>query len=232
MVQVVGRIPLLDAALVHHADFVGHGKGLVLVVGNEHRRHAFALENFAHLERQTLAQVHVEVGERLVEQHKLGSRGQRPGQRHPLLLTARKLVGKLASLARQANRRKQVLDPLGTLRRRHIAQPEAHVALNRKMRKQRVVLEHHSNLALLGRHPVTAAAHHGVVDQDFAAGDFLEARDAAQQGCLAATGRAEKTGDAALLQTKIDAIDDGLTAVALNHGPEFEFGHGVDYNSH
>ena len=41
-------------------------------------------------------------------------------------------------------------------------------------------------------------------------------RDAAQQGCLAAARRAEQAGDAAGFKAEIDAVDDGMPAVALN----------------
>ena len=51
-------------------------------------------------------------------------------------------------------------------------------------------------------------------------------------GRLAATRRAEQAGDTALLETKIDAIHDGLAAIALDDGLEFKFGHGINYNSH
>ena len=66
------RVPLLDAALVQHADLVGHREGLVLVVRHQDRRRAARLDDVAHLVRQALAQVDVEVGERLVEQQELG----------------------------------------------------------------------------------------------------------------------------------------------------------------
>ena len=35
VVKGVGIGPLLQAALVHHADLVAHGKGFLLVVGNQ-----------------------------------------------------------------------------------------------------------------------------------------------------------------------------------------------------
>ena len=92
VVEVVGAVPLLDAALVHHADLVGHGEGLVLVVRHQHRGGAARLDDVAHLERQALAQVDVEVGERLVEQQQLGARRERARERHALLLAAGELV--------------------------------------------------------------------------------------------------------------------------------------------
>jgi hypothetical protein len=92
VVQVVRRIPLLDLALGHDADLVGHGEGLVLVVRDENRRHAFLLQDGADFERQAFAQIDVEVGERFVEQDQFRARRQRAGQRHALLLAAGEFV--------------------------------------------------------------------------------------------------------------------------------------------
>ena len=50
---------------------------------------------------------------------------------------------------------------------------------------------------------------------NFAAGNFLEAGDAAQQGRLAAAGRAEQAGDLAAFEAEVDAIDHGMIAVTL-----------------
>ena len=58
-----------------------------------------ALEDVAHFEREPLAQVDVEVGERLVEQQQFGARRQRAGQRDALLLAAGEFVRILVALA-------------------------------------------------------------------------------------------------------------------------------------
>jgi hypothetical protein len=82
VVQVVGRVPLLDAALVHDADLVGDREGLVLVVGDQDRGGAGGLDDVAHFVGQALAQLDVEVGEGLVEQQQAGvtapARGRAP----------------------------------------------------------------------------------------------------------------------------------------------------------
>ena len=88
VVQRIGIVPLLQLPLVDHADHVADGKCLQLVVRDEQGRGACGLEDAAHLMRQALAQVHVEVGKRLVQQHQLRAGRQRAGQRHALLLAA------------------------------------------------------------------------------------------------------------------------------------------------
>jgi hypothetical protein len=105
MIEVVRDRPLLDAAFVQDADLICHGKGLLLVVRDQYRSRATGLDDLAHLERQPLAQLRVEVGERLVQQQQLGARRQSPRQGDALLLPAGDLVRKLVQRRRQAGER-------------------------------------------------------------------------------------------------------------------------------
>ena len=98
LVEVALAADLVDRALVHHHQPVGHGERLLLVVGHHHRGEAELALQLADLDPHLLAQLGVEVGERLVEQQHVGPDGERAGQRHALLLAAREL-------ARQAARR-------------------------------------------------------------------------------------------------------------------------------
>jgi hypothetical protein len=210
VIEVVGHIPLLDAALVHDADLVGHGEGFVLVVGDHDRGHALALQDLAHLDRQAFAQADIEVGERLVEQDQFRPRRQRAGQRHALLLAAGEFVRILVALAMQADRGQQLATRRWASLRRLAAEAEGDVLFDGQVRKQRVILKDHADRRFSGgtRCPARLTTCH--VQADLAAGDLLEAGNAAQQGGLAATRGAEQAGDAALLRAKIDAIDDGL----------------------
>ena len=81
---------------------------------------------------------------------------------------------------------------------------EAHVVGHRHMRIERVVLEHHGDVALFRRHVVD----HALADADFAGGDVFQARDHAQQGGLAAAGRADQHHELAVVDGNIDAMDD------------------------
>ena len=121
------------------------------------------------------------------------------------------------ALATETDRSQQLPDPQMGIRLRFAAKAESDILFNGEMWKQRVILENHPDLPLLRRHPLADAADHLVMQPDFAAGDFLEAGDTAQQSGLAAARRTEQAGDLPLFQTKIDAIDDGMFAVALNN---------------
>ena len=70
------------------------------------------------------------------------------------------------------------------------------------MRVERVALEHHGDVALLGPQRVDDPA----VDRDLAGGDLLEAGEHAQQRRLAAAGRADEDDELAVADLDGDAV--------------------------
>jgi hypothetical protein len=96
------------------------------------------------------------------------------------------------------------------------AEAESDIFFDGEVRKQGVILEDHADLPLFRGHALAGAADHLAVQADFAAGNFLEAGNAAQQSGLAAAGGAKQAGDLAFFQAKVDAIDNGGFSVALN----------------
>ena len=93
LVEVVGGAGLLDPALVHHHQLLGDVHRLLLVVGDEDRRHVHLVVEVAQPGAQVLADLGVERAEGLVEQQHLRLDRQRPGQRHALALAAGELGG-------------------------------------------------------------------------------------------------------------------------------------------
>ena len=91
LVEVHRRPGLLDAALVHDHDLLGDVHRLLLVVGDEDRRHVDLVVEAAQPVAQLLADLRVERAEGLVEQQHLRLDRERPGQRHALALPAREL---------------------------------------------------------------------------------------------------------------------------------------------
>jgi hypothetical protein len=92
LVQLARSAELLDPAGVHHHQPVGHGQGLLLVVGHVHKGDTdLALDAFQ-LQLHGLAQLQVEGAERLVQQQGPWPVDQGPGQGDPLLLAARQLA--------------------------------------------------------------------------------------------------------------------------------------------
>src|SRR5690606_793580 len=78
-------------------------------------------------------------------------------------------------------------------------------------RVQRVVLEDHGDVTVLGRHVVD----HPVTDHERPLGDRLETGDHPQHGGLAAAGRADENEELAVLDVQVD-VADGAGAVGVD----------------
>ncbi len=94
-------------------------------------------------------------------------------------------------------------------------QPEGHVVRHAQVREQGVVLEHHADAPVLGRHGKPWRRHHLPLQQDAAFAQRLETRDGAQHGGLAATAGAEQAGDAAAREGEGQVVDNALAAKAM-----------------
>ena len=123
IVDFARRPDLLDRALVHHDDAVGHRQRFFLIVGDEDRRDAELALQRADFLAQRDADARVEGGQRLVEQQDLRARGERAGERDALLLAARQLIGIAVGELRQLDHRQHLVDPRLDLGRRLSARP-------------------------------------------------------------------------------------------------------------
>ena len=110
LVQLARRPDLLDLAVAHHDDLLGDVHRLLLVVGDEDRRHVHLVVEAPQPDAQILAHPGVERAERLVEQQHLGLDGERPRQRHALALAARELVRVAAGVALEVHELQQLVD--------------------------------------------------------------------------------------------------------------------------
>ena len=93
VVEFERRADLLDDAVMHHHDLVGHGHGLDLVVGDVDRGGLQPLVQFLDFGAHRNPQLGVEVGQRLVEQEHLGIAHDGAAHRHALALAAGQLPG-------------------------------------------------------------------------------------------------------------------------------------------
>src|SRR5207244_9752008 len=98
----------------------------------------------------------------------------------------------------------------------------SHVVEHAHVRIERVVLEHHGDVAL-GRLDLVDDAS---ADIDLAAGDGFQPRDHAQQRGLAAAGGADQHAELAVADLEIDALD-GVEAagIGLADVPQGYVGH-------
>src|SRR5262249_29974007 len=107
------------------------------------------------------------------------------------------------------------------LRYAAVAQAEGEVVAHAHMRIERVVLEHHGDVAILRLQMV----HHPVADGDGAAADVLQPGNHAQRGRLAAAGRSDQHDELAVLDREVEVRHGDDVAVALAHIAEDEASH-------
>ncbi len=88
LVDLAGRADLLDPALVHHREAVGHGERLFLVVRHVDEGDPDLLLQGLQLDLERLPELGVERAERLVQQEHRRVEDQSPRERDPLLLAA------------------------------------------------------------------------------------------------------------------------------------------------
>jgi len=205
------RVDLLDHALVENSDAVGHRQRLTLVVRHEYHSDAEFLVEMLDFELHLFAQLLVERAERLVHQHQFGVENQRAGQRDALLLPARELLRIAVAVGTELNhaeRARHLGVDFGVRQLAH-RQRETQVVDDGHVRKQRVVLEHHADVALVRRHPVDDFTG----QPDLAAGRRLEARQHHQAGRLARTRRAEQRQELAATNIEVQVTNDQIDAV-------------------
>ena len=157
-------------------DTVADGHRFGLVVGHVDGRHLqFALEPLD-FGPHPAPQRRIEVRERFVQQKHVGVPDDGPPQGDPLLLTARQRGRLLAEQVGDAERPGDVLDAVTNRLLREVGghpEPESDVLPGSLVGVQRVVLEHHRDVARLRR----AVADRLVPDADVAGARVLETRD-------------------------------------------------------
>ena len=191
-------------------------KASCLIVGDQDGRAAALLEYAAHLLREPLAQLNIQIAKGFVEQQQARPRGQRTRQRNALLLSTRDLVRIALAAAGETYQVEQFIDACSTVGGRKTAQAEGNIGGDVEMRKQGVVLEHHADAAAFrcgtcwpGALSVSPA------NRDLSALRMLETCDATQYRGFAATGAAEQAADLALGKLQREIVDHDLFAVAM-----------------
>ena len=127
----------------------------------------------ADLELHLLAQLLVQSAQRLVHEDQLRLEHQSARHGDALLLAAGELPRIAAFVSRQANQTKHGMNTFLDFGSRTMLQrqTECYVVEHGKVRKQRVILEYHADVALIGRNVRQGLA----FEQDFAGGGRLEA---------------------------------------------------------
>ena len=166
---------------------------------DDHRHAVF--RKVAHEVEHLADHLGVERGGRLVEEHDLGRHGERAHDGDTLLLAAGEHRGILVCLVGKADALKQRHGLRVGLRLGLEAQLdgcEGDVLLDRHMREEVEVLEHHAHLAAVEVQVDLLAVEGDILEVNGAGGRLLEEVQAAQQRRFAAAGGADDGHDLAL----------------------------------
>ncbi len=207
VVHVPRGVDLLEDAVLEHRDPVAHRHGLDLVVGDVDRRDAEPALQRGDLGAGLHAQLRVEVRQRLVHEEHLRLAHDRPAHRDALALAAGERLRLAVEVLLEVEDLRRLADPLGdlVLGLAGDLQREAHVLADRHVRVERVVLEHHRDVAVLGGQVRDVA----LADADRAAVDVLEPGEHPQRGRLAAAGGADEDEELAVADLDVELVDGG-----------------------
>ncbi len=217
-VELGGGAELLDRAVVHDRDRVGHRHRFLLVVRDvDEGEPELALDELQ-LELHLLAELEVECAERLVEQQHLRAVHERSRKRDALLLPA----GQLARLALVEPFEPDDAQDLSRaplqVRLGHLLppQPERDVLEDVQVGKKGIALENRVDLALVRRDP-----RHGLpADLDRPGVRLLEAADHPQRRRLAAARRTEQREERARGDLQREVVDGDHVVEALAHAEQ------------
>ncbi len=205
VVNIERRSHLLHAPGAHHHHPVRQRQGFFLVVRDVDGGNTQLLLDAADL----LAQLHPDLGiqrrERLIQQQHARPDGQRPRQRHTLLLPAGKLVGVAVAILIQVDQAEHLADALLDLGLGGLAhlQPKTDVLPHRQVGEQGIRLEHHAHVALVGR----LVGNIFLVQRYPALRGQLKTGDHAQRGSFATARRAQEGNKFAFFHVQVEVFD-------------------------
>ena len=213
VVELQRGVDLHQLAEVHHRDPVAHRHGLDLVVGHVDRGDAEVGLQLGDVGAGLHAHLGVEVGQRLVHAEHLRVADDRAAHGDALALTTGERLGLALEELGQAEDLGGVRDALAALLGRHLGhlQGEGHVVGDGHVGVQRVVLEHHRDVAVLRRDVGDVA----VADEDLAVVDLLEPREHAQRGGLAASRGPDEDHELAVGDLEVERGDRGLVVARV-----------------
>ena len=153
LVNLPRRADLDHAALVHDRDLVRKRKRLGLIMRNVDGGELELALQPLELEAHAVAQLGIEIGQRLIQQQQLRLHHQRAREREPLLLAARELGGVAVHQLVERDRLEHPHDlfPDQLLSEPAHLQRKRHVLKYVHVRPDGVGLEHHAEIALVGR---------------------------------------------------------------------------------
>src|SRR5262245_658623 len=203
LVNLFRRAELLQRAIAHHCDEIGHGQGLGLVVGDVDGGGAELVAQPLDLAAHGEAQPRIEIGQGLVHQEggRIAHDGARQGD--ALALAARQLARIAVKQVIDLEGLGDGGDLAGALGRRHFADAQGigDVVADRHVGIERIALEHHGDVAVARLQPRHVAA----ADQHPPGGGRLETGQDPQRRGLAAAGRSEQRQKGTVRDVEIES---------------------------
>ena len=195
---------------MHDGDAGGERHRLDLVVGDVDRRLVEPLIELLDLGAHLDPQLGVEIGKRLVEQEQRGIAHQRSSHGHALALAAGKLGGLAAKQAFDLQKRGHPGEGyrLRLLWYAAALHAKGNVGADRHRWIERVGLEHHGDIAILGRHAIDDA----LANPDLAGADAFKAGDHGEQSRLSAARRSDQHHEFSRFHLQVDAFQYGRRA--------------------
>ena len=202
---------LRGATAVENDDAISHYHGLLAVMRDMHGGDAEGLLQRLDLVAHLLADSRVEIGQWLVQQQDLRVDGKRAAECHTLSLTARQR-GHLALAEPVEPQHREQLghspDDLGAADAPQF-QAVADILRHCHVRPQCIGLEHHRDVALVGRQPGDIAS----ADRYLTACHSDEPANGAQQGGLATARRPQEGNELAAYGAQRDVVEHVVRAV-------------------
>ena len=166
----------------------------------------------------------VEVRERFVHEEDRWLADDGPSERDALPLPAGERLGLAIEQLVQAKDLARVRDASFDLVLRRLAQlqPKGEVVIDAHVRIERVALEDHRDVAVLGGDVV----HDPVADQEPAVADLLQSGHAAQRCRLATSGRSHQDQELAIVDLEVEVVHgEDVAGIALDHVVKGHRGH-------
>jgi hypothetical protein len=156
----------------------------------------------------------------LVHEEHLGLAHDRTAHRHALALPTGHRLGLAVQVGLEVEDLRGLLHAGLDLVLVHAGdlQGEAHVLAHGHVRVERIGLEHHRDVAVLGGKVGDIA----VADEDLAVVDLLETCEHAQGGGLAATRRADQDEELPVGDVEVQLVDGGLGGTGIHPGRVLE----------
>ena len=209
--HLLGGADLLDEAVLHDDDTVAQSHSLGLVVGHVDEGGVDALAQLDDLGAHLVTQLGVQVGQRFVHQEHLGITDDGAANSHTLTLAAGQSLGLTVQVLGDIQDGGSLPHLLVDLILGNLAQLQGkgHVLIHGHVGIERVALEHHGDIAVLGLHVVHPLA----ADEQIALGDILQTGHHPQGGGLAAAGRTDQHDELLVRNLQIEVVDGGHLVV-------------------